>query len=242
MINLKKSIQTGISDQALVTRSKSTVKSATRDLAELAPYGVTAELLTNWTMKIEDFAKMTKFKVQRANKNSIFNRRNSKTFELKVATKRLKGQLMFVYSEESNEYASIFSTKLAQINASNLYQLGQNIVEVLNIPNDDLLMYGVTAERIADYTTLVNDLGSLIDDCTHTDSTFSIQTQVRNDLKSEVFKTYKFICYLGKELWTNRNNEYYKDYRMHIHKSPPIIETVSSVPASPEAEITAQYS
>ena len=242
MVEIKKiSTKTGISDLALVNGSRSTLKSATRDLVKLAPFGVTTELLASWTVKIDAFENVKKIEAQRGDKNSIFNERDSKAYEVKIATKRLKGQLMFVYSEETNEYSSIFSTKLAKINANNLLKLGQSIVEVLNKPNDNLLMYGVTAERIAEYTALINELASLVEECYHADATFSILTQERSELKSEVFKMYKFVCRIGKEVWTNRNNGYYKSYKVHKPSSPPITEITGSVSTTPEVE-TPTYS
>ena len=222
MVEIKKSKpEIGYSILDLVAGSRSTVKSATRDIELLTAFGVTPEYLANLESKTNLLDQSLKFKEQQADKKQVTGKRNKNAKGFKISTKRLIAQLEFVYSPETEDYDTIFSTKLAHINPKGLINLGGNILHVLSKPNEDLALYGVTAERIAKYEEEVNELKSSFEEQIHETSTFSIDTQKRLELKSEVFKLMRFVSRVGKAYWTRSNKGFYNDYVLRKTKSPP---------------------
>ena len=220
-INVKLNSETGFSIPDLVARSRSTVKSATRDIEFLTAYGVTPGYLANLESKTNLLDNFLQFKEQQADKKQVTGKRDKKAKKFKISTKRLIAQLEFVYSPETEDYDTIFSTKLAKITPKGLMELGGNILYVLSKPNENLALYGVTTERIAEFEAEWNELKALYEEQVYETSSFSIQTQKRNELKSEVYKLLRFVSRIGKTYWTIANKGYYNNYVLHKTKSPP---------------------
>ena len=236
-VNLKP--VSGISDHTLVTRSRSTVKSATRDLEFLTELGVTPTFLGEWNLKIDALENVINYREQLTKLKKATQAVAKQATKVKVEVKRINTRLELIFPKGTDHYETIIKYKISNITPAQIRNIAGSVLFILNEPNPNFALLGITPEFIATFESEVNTLQALIEEQTGVKRGFTITTDERNKLKSEVFTYYQFVCKIGKAYWTKQNNGYFKDYNIYSPKSPPTTEVTSSVSTPPEVETTA---
>lgn len=228
--------QTGISDLTLVKRSKSSVKSATRDLEFLTKEGITPEFLTEMSALIVAFDGNVKYSEQLTLKKAITQSCTVQAKKLKVEMIKLTTRLEFIFPKGTDQYESIIKKNIGKLTAEQIEELAGNVLFIFETPNPMFVTLGITPETVAAFELEVSKLKDLIVEKENARSSFSIVSRERDAMRSEVFTYYKFVCKVAKAYWTQQNSAYYKDYNMYSDKAPPKSASTSAVTALPEVE------
>ena len=220
-LNVNLMTKTGISDQALVTRSRSTVKSATRDLEFLTDFGVTAEFLAEWNPKIDALENQIDYREQLTSLKELTQLRDQQVKKVKNEVVKFNSRLEFIFPKGTDQFETIIKRKISNIKPEEIHELAGNVLFILNQPNEMFALLGITPEKTAAFKVEVEKLKVLIVEQENAKSSFSILTDERVKLRAEVFTCYQFVCKLAKAYWTRKNKGLYKDYKMYSYKSPP---------------------
>ena len=231
----------GLSNNDLASATQRVVNNAKQDLGVLSSLGLTAEFLTNVEIKVENLLAIPDHQFCVGKKAKATLNRNKSTARLLQMSKELRTQTMFVTSFHIEEHRVAFNSSLKNITASKLLKTATLMLNVINDTAEDLTLYGVTTERIAEFKTLIDELYN--NKVIQEEKTFGLNdfTEERHAIRAEVSSLLKFISKMGKTYWGNKQKAKVDNYvvkRTSPPKLTPVVNEASEA-SQPEMEILA---
>ena len=121
--------------------------------------------------------------------------------------------MFYVYSVEAGKYVSLFTKGLSNLSPIQLVDVGYDMLEAFkDVAPEELSLYGVTPERIAEFEAEVKALQSNDQEQKFKTGAINNATDERKEAKESVFKMLQFVCNVGKTYWTPKQKGLYSDY------------------------------
>ena len=227
----------GMSYNDLATTSQRVANFAKQDAILLAPLGVTPELITDFETKINALIAIPKHQFVLGEKSKTTIERDESIAIVQQTIKELRSQAMFVESLTIGEHNATFNVSLYNADAGKTIDIASLMLTVLNKTKEDLTQYGITAERITQFETQINDLISKTVNQEEKTVALNDSTSERNAIRAEVTSLLKFVSQMGQVYWGSKQKTKRDNYVV-IRNSPPNSVSISepSVETSQEAD------
>jgi len=219
-----------VSQGDLAITADKLVDFAKRDINELSSMGLTLDFLT----RTEEQARILKSVIQHYEalglRKGKTSHRNISLTAIKQRMEELKTQTMFAETIGQGEYAIVFNKPLSNKKPSYVLQTALSMLNVLTSSEEDLTIYGVTPEVIADFAAQIEDLNAKIVAQEISRDSFGEFKDEREAEKAKLAKSLRFIAAVGQTYWRRKNSTKYREYA--------VLRTSNSTSSATEGEPT----
>ncbi len=189
----------GMSTGHILTLINKVSNAAKRDIDHLKTMGITPELVEELDAKAQALSTNTPHAIVVAEKKTTTNARNLKLEEVKTLIEKLRKQLRLVFSSRTGEFDAIFTKGLTGVSIEQFIEIANATLIVLNTTTQNIAIYGVTPEVIANFETKINELVSLHYEQTGKTNVLGSITFERSELKKDAYLLLEHVSAIGKE-------------------------------------------
>ena len=238
MEKLNYSIGSGLSHQALIVAGELLLENANRDMNVLSSEGLTTNLLDQFTTKltalIDNKSTHGTYVADRKESTQLVK---VKSVEVISIIERLRAQVRLIYSKKTGRNSAIFSKGLSNLNPEQLIKIAEETIVILQENAEEVAIYGVTTEKVAQFETLVGEFFELHKTQSLKTKNLNNYTEDRIELRSEVYQLLDYISGIGRAYWKRNKKSRYDDYVIRKMKAPP--KTASNQTTTEEVATTA---
>jgi len=202
----------GMSTGHLLTIINKVCTSAKRDIDHLKTMGITPELVEELEAKAQALNANDVHTIVVGKKKITTNARNLKLEEVKTLIEKLRKQLRLVFSSRTGEFDAIFTKALTRISVEQFIEIAKATFVVLNTTTQNIAIYGVTPEVVANFETKINELVSSHYEQTNKTNVLGSITYERSELKKDAYLLLEHVSAIGKEYWRKTNPAVSKEY------------------------------
>ena len=201
----------GMSLNDLATACIRIVANAEQDLDFLSKLGVTAELLASLKAKAVAILAAPNHQYYLGEKSGFTEKRNSTAEKLKQMVKELRSQTLFVSSFSIGEHQVAFNSSL-NVKVGKLIDTAALMLNILKNTTEDLSLYAVTPERIAEFEALINEL--VHDKANQEGKTVGLNDYTEDRMldRAELTNLLIFVSTVGKAYWGNKSKSKKDNY------------------------------
>jgi len=215
--------------RSIKTQSDKIIGFAKRDSEELLTMGITPQLITNLEEKSQELFNFLTYDENVGEKKILTDDRNQKIIVVKDFIEKLRSQLRLVFGKKTANYDAIFTKRLTNINVEEFIETAHKTLSVLTSTTQDLSIYAVTTEVIADFATKIDELIAAHNQQVSATSTVSNNTLDRSELRREVYQLLEHISNIGKIYWKKKNPAKSENYKIILTKTVATPATDSTI-------------
>ncbi|MBI9037114.1 MAG: carboxypeptidase regulatory-like domain-containing protein [Bacteroidales bacterium] len=197
---------------ALIQKSDDLTSSATRDLVDLALYGMTQGKLDETKTLRNEFADMPTDAELIGDKIGKTEAKAEKSKELRVLINDIVNRVGLKYGKSSWQYRKIRVGDLSRIGDSDLCRSGKATARTMTSLIDENSSIGLTQELLDKLNTVTQEFDDLIDLQIDAVKERDIVTQKRRLKANELYKKLIHISETGKAAYMSTNEAKYNDY------------------------------
>ena len=199
-------------DAKLTQKSDGIVQSATRDLAELADYGVSPAALAAITAKRDEFAYLPTDYMLSGLMMMATQAKNDKHKQLETGIRRIADRVRLKYGVGHGMYTALGVAMLSRQTSDELVRTGRSVVLVGTQFLAELASEGVTAPLLAEITTMSDELDDLIDAKLAAVQNRDLAVFNRITIGNELYAMLVNLAGKGKSCWYGVNEAKHNDY------------------------------
>lgn len=215
-----------MADSLFVQKTDGMVQTATRDLAQLADYGVGTETLDAIVAKRNEFAYLPTDYMLSGAMMMATQARNDKHKELERSIRRIADRVRLKFGEGHGMYAALGVAMLSKQPAHELVRTGRSVVATCTQYLAQLASEGVTVQLLADITTMSTELDELIDAKIQAVKNRDLAAFTRICVGNELYAMVINLAGKGKSCWYGINEAKYNDYIMYTNNESPSKQTI----------------
>lgn len=201
-----------MSDAKLIQTADNVLGSATRDLAELATYGVDAGKLSVIEGLRNTFNDTATDEELMGDLMVATDNRNAKAEEVRNAIRPIAARFAVKYGEDSGQYRALRIESLSQQDVNDLVRTARAVSRRGTLAMTDLASEGLTVAIIDDLNTKNDALDDLIDVQIDAVKNRDIAVDDRIKKGNELYAALVKLAEYGKSAWLNVNEAKYNDY------------------------------
>jgi hypothetical protein len=209
-----------MSDATHIQVADDMMDSATRDLVELAIYGVDAASIAAIGLLRDDFSNTATDNELMGDLMTATSNRNAKAVQVRNAINPIATRFRVRYGEDSGKYRGLGIELLSQQSADQLVRTGRAVVRRAT-QNLAEVGQGLTMAEIDALALLVGELDTLVDEqrAAVKDRDIAVDERIKkgNALYEEIVKLAEY----GKAAWLNVNESKYNDYVINEVQNKP---------------------
>ena len=179
----------------------------TRDEADLSPRGVTAAVIAAFDADRAAFALIPSNETGVLASGVGFAARDKKAAQLLKAIMVVMGIVNTTFAKTSSEYKGFKAKGIGKFNASQLYNISNNIVVKATLNTAALTPKGLTPAMLTSITTLATALLPLISATPVLVSNAEAVTVTRRTTANALFATMKALCSIGYAFYMAQGNK-----------------------------------
>ena len=201
-----------MSDNELITFTHSLSMAMTRDLTELASYGVTAAKITDMVKMADDFQIFPTDDILRADVSYAIEQRDAARKALSSTMRSVSVRAKAVFGEKSAKYRALNPGNITQISDSDfgtiVRQQHQKAVE----EKTALAAEGVTVEYLAEFATAIDNFIALVDLAKKSKEERDDKAEARIAMGNALYALVLKYCDYGKTEFEYTSPSKYNDY------------------------------
>lgn len=201
-----------MSDASLTQKADGIVQAATRDLADLATYGVSAPSLAAIAAKRDEFSLLPTDYMLSGFMMMATQAKNDKHKQLETAIRRIADRVRLKYGEGHGMYTALGVALLSRQSSETLVRTGRSVVLVGTQFMAELASEGVTAPLLAEVTSFSDELDDLIDAKLAAVQNRDLAVFNRISIGNELYAMMVNLAGKGKSCWYGVNEAKHNDY------------------------------
>ena len=202
-------------DTKLTQRSDGIVQSATRDLPQLAEYGVTPTVLAAITTKRDEFASLPTDYMLSGMMMMATQAKNDKHKQLETSIRRIADRVRLKFGAGHGMYTALGVAMLSRQTSDELVRTGHSVVAIGTQFLAELASEGVTAPLLAEITTQSDELDDLIDAKLAAVQNRDLAVFNRITVGNELYAMLVNLAGKGKSCWYGVNEAKHNDYVLY---------------------------
>ncbi|MCX6153128.1 MAG: hypothetical protein NT007_03095 [Candidatus Kapabacteria bacterium] len=187
----------------------------TRDLSDLAVFGITSLAVTNLDALCDAFEILPADETYLADQMEATQAKNDIAAQVRETIRTMAMRVEMKWGIDSPKYKSLNVSGLTKMSDSVLLFTARNVYTKCNGWLTDLASLGLTSGMLSDYSALNNSFEDALNDLSNAISIRDEKTSERIASGNELYGFVVRYCEMGKRIYANTNPSKYNDYKIY---------------------------
>ena len=201
-----------LTDNELITFTHSLAIAMTRDLTELANYGVTAANITDMVKKADDFQIFPTDDILRADLSYAIEQRDAARQTLAPMMRGISVRAKVAFGEKSAKYRALNPGNITQLSDSDLGTVARQQHQRAVEEKTALAAQGLTVEYLAEYAAAIENFITVVDLVKKQKEIRDDKTETRIAMGNAIYALVVRYCDYGKTEFEYTSPSKYNDY------------------------------
>ena len=211
-----------LTDNELITFTHSLSMAMTRDLTELANYGVTAAKITGLVKMADDFQIFPTDDILRAELSYAIEQRDAARKALTSIMRSVSVRAKAVFGENSAKYRALNPGNIAQMTDSDFGTVSRQQHQKAVEEKTALAAEGVTVEYLAEFATAIENYIALVDLAKKSKEDRDDKAEARIAMGNALYALVLKYCDYGKTEFEYTSPAKYNDYIIYGREAGPV--------------------
>ena len=211
-----------LTDNELITFTHSLSMAMTRDLTELANYGVTAAKITGLVKMADDFQIFPTDDILRAELSYAIEQRDAARKALTSIMRSVSVRAKAVFGENSAKYRALNPGNIAQMTDSDFGTVSRQQHQKAVEEKTALAAEGVTVEYLAEFATAIENYIALVDLAKKSKEDRDDKAEARIAMGNDLYALVLKYCDYGKTEFEYTSPAKYNDYIIYGREAGPV--------------------
>lgn len=192
----------------------------TRDLAEMAIYGITSDTISDFEDLVNAFQALPSDDLLRADLSYAVEERDNKRNIVMNFMRSIAARSKAIYGENSAKYRALSTGNISRMQDSNLLLAAGQVHSAATTNLTELAAEGVTALYLTEFQTAITNFEASINDVSDKKNLRDNGTENKISKGNELYALVVKYCDYGKLIWENISPAKYNDYVIYTQSSP----------------------
>ena len=211
-----------LTDNELITFTHSLAIAMTRDLTELANYGVTAANITDMVKLADDFQIFPTDDILRADLSYAIEQRDAARQALAPMMRGISVRAKVVFGDNSAKYRALNPGNITQLSDSDLGTVARQQHQRAVEEKTALAAQGLTVEYLAEYATEIENFITVVDLVKKQKEIRDDKTETRIAMGNAIYALVLKYCDFGKTEFEYTSPAKYTDYIIYGREAGPV--------------------